>query len=124
VDGYARGITKITVLPWLGGTPAKVNRHTGEMFLSAEDMRELPFEQRLMIMLHEKGHVVLQTTNEFEADAWATKEYLKMGYSLTEGLKTLTRTLSDANPEHAWRMYMQYQRLAKYDREVNHNTKV
>lgn len=123
-SAYARGITAIITVPDLGGTPAKVNRRTGVMYLSAKDMKGLPVNYRFFIMLHEMAHVVLQTTNEEEADAWAFQEYAKRGHSLTDGVKALTRVLNDKNPEHAWRMYQQLERAKKYDYEVNNNTKV
>lgn len=122
--GNAKGITKIIVVPTLNGTPAKVNRQTGVMYLSAADMQELPVNIRFFIMLHEMAHVVLQTTSEEEADKWAFNQYAKRGHSLTEAVYALTRVLNDKNPEHAWRMYLQLQRAKKYDYEVNHNTKV
>lgn len=120
----AKGITGVVIVPDLGGTPAKVNRRTGVMYVSAADMKPLPVNYRLFIMLHEMAHVVLQTTNEEEADSWAFKEYANRGHSLTDGVRALTRVLNDQNPEHAWRMYLQVQRAKKYDYEVNHNTKV
>ena len=121
---WARGITKITVVPDLGDTPAKVNRRTGEMFLSRKHCSRLPKEQVLFIMLHEKAHAELQTTNEYEADAHAFKEYAALGYSLKASVKALTQVLNDKNLEHNYRMYYQLQRAKKYDAENNGNTKI
>lgn len=119
---WARGITKITKVADLGATPARVNRRTGEMFISLKHMRALPEEHRMFVMLHEMAHVVLQTKDEVEADAWAFKEYAKRGYSLKASVKALTSILNDQNPEHNWRMYLQLRRAEKYDYEVNGNT--
>lgn len=119
-----REITQIIRVPDLGASPAMVNRETGVMYISMKHMAALPPEHRLFVMLHEMGHVVLQTTDEYEADAWAFKKYAEMGYSLTASVKALTRILNDSNPEHAWRMYLQLERAKEYDYRVNNNTKV
>ena len=119
----ATAITKITHVYDLGGTPARVNRRTGEMFLCIPQLKKLPKEHRLFIMLHEMAHVVLQTENEGEADAWAFAKYAEMGYSLKASVHALTDTLKAQFPQHYMRMWQQLQRAEKYDREVNHNTK-
>ena len=119
----AKGITAIHWVDDLGDTPARVNRDTGEMYLSRKYMRHMPQEHRLFVMLHEMAHVVLQTTDEEQADAWAFQQYADMGYSLKAGVKALTRVLNDKNPEHAWRMYLQLRRAQDYDYRVNKNLK-
>ena len=124
MEGWAKEITKITKVPDLGGTPARVNRRTGEMYISMKHMQALPKEHRLFIMLHEMGHVVLQSTDEARVDDWAFKQYADMGYSLKASVKALTRVLNDENPEHAWRMYLQLERAKEYDRENNGNTNI
>lgn len=121
---WAKGITKITKVPDLGNTPARVNRRTGEMILSLRHMRAMPKEHRLFVMLHEKAHVELQTTNELKADARAFKEYADLGYSLNASVKALTRVLNGDNAEHAWRMYAQLQRAKAYDYSHYGNTKI
>lgn len=121
---WAKGITKITYVPDLGGTPARVNRRTGEMQLSLKHMRAMPKEHRLFVMLHEKAHVELQTTDEVKADAQAFKEYADLGYSLNAGVKALTKVLNDKNPEHFWRMYAQLKRAKAYDYSHYGNTKI
>jgi len=94
------------------------------MYISMKHFRQMPASHRTFVMLHEMGHVVLQTTNEIEADAWAFKQYADLGLPLSESVKALTRILSPSNPDHNQRMYLQLQRALKYDREVNHNTNV
>jgi len=80
----------------------------------------MPASHRTFIMLHEMAHVVLQTTDEIEADAWAFNQYAKLGLPLSESVKALTRILNPRSPEHNERMYLQLQRALKYDREVKH----
>lgn len=120
----AKGITAIIWVDDLGGTPAKVNRDTGEMYCSRKQMAAMPHEYRLFIMLHEMAHVVLQTEDEEAADAWAFKKYADMGYSLKAVVKALTRVLNDQKPEHAQRMNLQLQRAKDYDYRVNKNLNV
>ncbi|MGN7988667.1 hypothetical protein ACTJKC_15065 [Pedobacter sp. 22226] len=124
MTGWAKGITKITRVADLGATPARVNRRTGEMFLSIRHMKAMPKEHRLFVMLHEKAHVELQTTDEVTADAKAFKEYADLGYSLNQSVKVLTSVLNEDNPEHHWRMYLQLQRAKAYDYSHYGNKKI
>ena len=121
---WAKGITKITHVPDLGNTPARVNRRTGEMYVSLRHMRAMPKEHRLFVMLHEQAHVELQTTDEMKADEKAFKEYADMGYSLNASVKALTRVLDGNNAEHHWRMYSQLQRAKAYDYTHYGNKKI
>jgi hypothetical protein len=124
MNGWATGITKITKVPDLGSTPARVNRRTGEMFLSLKHMKAMPVEHRLFVMLHEQAHVELQTTDEVKADAAAFKKYADLGYSLKASVKALTQVLNGKNPAHYWRMYCQLKRAELYDIKNNGNTKL
>jgi hypothetical protein len=124
MNGWAKHITKITHVPDLVTTPARVNRRTGEMFISIKHMVALPVEHRLFIMLHEMAHVELQSTDEAQVDDWAFKKYADMGYSLNASVKALTQILNDQKPEHAWRMYLQLERAKDYDRKVYGNQKI
>lgn len=121
---WAQGITKITTVPDLGNTPARVNRKTGEMILSRKHMRAMPKEHRLFVMLHEQAHVELQTTDELKADAHAFKKYAEMGYSLNASVKALTKVLNGENAEHHMRMYAQLQRAKAFDFSHYGNTKI
>lgn len=120
----AAGITQIIKVPNLGNTPARVNRRTGVMEISVKHFKEMPMEHRLFVMLHEKAHVELQTTDENLADAQAFKEYADLGYSLRESVKALTRVLNQNNPDHYWRMYQQLKRAEQYDIKNNDNLKL
>lgn len=118
MEGWAREITNVVWVPDLPGTtPARVNHRTGVMELSIRQMKPMPVELRLFIMLHEMGHVVLQTLDEEQADAWAFQQYAEMGYSLTAAVKALTRVLNPNSPAHVHRMQLQLERALAYDRE-------
>jgi len=124
-NGWARGITEIIDVPTLpNGTPAMVNRRTGVMYRNMSVFRRMPKSHQMFVMLHEMAHVVLQTTNEESADAWAFKQYADMGYPLSESVKALTRILNPNLRDHNQRMYLQLKRAEVYDRVVNHNINV
>lgn len=116
---YAKGITSISLCPDLGKTPAIVNRKTGAMFINQKVWKNIPFNERMFIILHEMGHIVLNTTNEFAADDFAFKQYAKMGLSLKDSVDAMAQVLSYANPEHYNRTVVQLQRALDYDHKVN-----
>lgn len=113
--------TAIYVVPDLGTTPASVNRRTGELYINKKMWCQLKPEHRLFVLLHEMGHIALNTTDEMAVDKWAFDRYTEMGYSLQEAVKALTRVLHGRNPEHHWRVYEQLMRAANYDFSVNQN---
>lgn len=104
-------------------SPAMVNRFTGTIYINSSVYNNLPDEHKLFIKLHEQGHYVLDTTDEFKADEYAFKEYVRQGFSLTESIKALSRILSLKSPEHIQRVYAQYKRALLYDANINKNEK-
>lgn len=116
-------VTSITMVADLGTTPATINRLTGEMFLNERIWKTLSKDQRLFILLHEAAHVTLNTTDEIEADQWAFDQYAKLGGSLKESVKSLTRVLNYKNPEHFERTQAQLERALKFDSKFNNNPK-
>lgn len=119
-----RGITKVYFVEDLGGTPAKCLRSTGEMWIALKWWRKLPFEHKVFIILHENAHVVLNSSDEKLVDAYAHKQYLRMGYSITESIKALTKVLSYTTEEHFDRTRAQFARAVVYDVKVNGNKKL
>lgn len=115
------GIKKLTRVSDLGTTPAKCRRNTGEVFINARVWDKLHPDHRYFILCHEAGHIMLNTENEVEADAYAFKEYAKSGRSLTNSVKALSRVLTFNNPEHHLRLSEQLGRALKFDFEVNGN---
>jgi hypothetical protein len=116
---HATGITKVTFLENLGSTPATVNKRTGELYLSRHHWRRMNPDQRFFMLMHELGHVALQTSNELEADAYAWEQYAATGRSLKNSVKALTGLLSGNSPEHITRAVLQYQRALDHDRKQN-----
>ena len=110
-----KGIVKVYVKPELpGGTPALSDRNTGEVWINRKIFDTLPEEHKIFILLHEEGHIVLNTKDEFEADAYAFKKYAEKGYGMKESVKALSRVLECNNPEHYWRCgYMHWKQHDK-----------
>jgi len=54
---------------------AKVNRENGTLFLNPVIWDKLPSGAREFVLLHEKGHLELKTTSEFEANKYAVKKF-------------------------------------------------
>lgn len=117
----AKGITKINYVADLGKSPARVNRYTGECWINLKIWNQLPFEQRLFVLLHENAHVALCTTNELEADSLAFAQYAERGHKLTEAILSLTRILNFSNSEHYLRANVQLERAKLYDYHINGN---
>lgn len=115
----ARGITSISFLPDLGSTPATVNKRTGQLFISLRHWRKMTPQQRFFMLLHEAGHVTLQTSNEFEADRWAFEQYTSRGHSLKESVYALSKILSGRSPEHYHRVKAQLERALLHDQLNN-----
>lgn len=118
-----RGITSIEYVTNLGTTPARVNRVTGECFINTPVFFNFPADIRLFILLHEAGHVVLNTTNEYEADNYAFEQYAKLGRSLKNSVKALSTVLPFSNQEQYNRVIQQFIRAYEYDNYHNHNKK-
>lgn len=115
----ARGITDIVEDDGriLKGSIAGVDHKTGVMFINKPliDAMKLTKDQVYFIMLHEMGHLVLQTKDEMAVDRWAHEQYLKAGYSLKQSVYALTRILRFNKGEDLARANAQYQRALAYD---------
>lgn len=58
---------------------AKVNMKTGTLYLSSVIWDRLPQPEKDYVLLHEEGHLKLQTTDEYKANAYAVGKFLKAG---------------------------------------------
>ena len=54
---------------------AKVNRVDKTLYLNPDIWKGLPAGQREFVLLHEEGHLQLQTADEFEANSYAVKNF-------------------------------------------------
>lgn len=55
---------------------ARVNRTDGTLYLKPQIWKLLPQGEKDFVLYHEEGHLVLQTTDEFEANLYAIKNYV------------------------------------------------
>ncbi len=119
-----RGITEVYyVTSGLGKSPAATNRKTGALYINIPYWEHLPFEHKLYVLLHEEGHIVHDTSDEFLADKYAFEQYVKMGYSLTEAVYALSKVLTLTTDEHIERIERQLNRALIFDFENNKNGK-
>jgi len=58
---------------------AKVNRTTGVLYLSTDVWKGLPEQEKQFVLFHEKGHLTLQTADEFKANEYAVSQFLHAG---------------------------------------------
>lgn len=136
-----RGITAIVEVsesnfPDIKGSIAAVRRSDGTMYLNMTMISSLKQEGIIdkeghiltFIMLHEAGHVVLDTTDELAVDDWAFWNYVKSSgplgcfawgsrgnKSLKKSVYALTRILKFDKAEDFQRAARQLQRALKYD---------
>lgn len=107
----------------LGGGIAKVNIATGLITIARDRFYQFDPEIRRFVLLHEIGHYILQSDNEFLVDQWALKEYMRTGGSSRKAVYALTKVLPFSNPEHLQRAKAQLDRVRHYDFHYNGNFK-
>lgn len=78
----------------MGDNPAKVNLDTGEISLNPLLWDSLSSEERIIILNHEKGHLVNDNANESQADKYLIDKY---GVT-TENLIKIAETISKFIP--------------------------
>lgn len=120
---WAKGITAIIEDDGrvLGGSIAGVHPETGRLFINKPLAQQMQLNADVMffIMLHEMGHLALQTDDEAAVDAWAHREYMKRGYSLKQSVFALTRILRFSKPEDIKRANAQLLRAQHFDEYGN-----
>ena len=85
------------------GTPARVHRPTGTVYLTPLFYAKYTPIQQRFIILHELGHYVKQTTDESEADRFAADILLNLdGYKAT--FRALNNSLHSGNENDARRI--------------------
>lgn len=108
---------RIYRVPHLDGnpTPARCNRRTGEIWINESVWHDIEPQHRLFILLHELGHIELNTSNEIAVDNFAYNRYIQMGYPLTESVKALSRVLT-GKLGHPQRLLKQIERAKQTDK--------
>lgn len=100
-------------------SPARCSRKKGVIYINDAVFSQLPPEHRLFVLLHEYGHIKLNTTAEFAVDKYASELYLKMGYPLSESVRSLSSVLSGTHPDHYARTKAQLDRAKTIDKKYN-----
>lgn len=100
-------------------SPARCNRSTGEIWINDSVWLGIKPAHRLFILLHELGHIHLNTSDELAVDKFASHHYIKMGYSLNESVKSLSRILTGTSPQHIDRVRNQIERATEIDKLNN-----
>lgn len=72
------------------GSPARVHRPTGTVFLPPSFYLNYTPEQQEFMLLHEEGHFLKNTRSEFEADIYAANRIIEK-----QGLKKTFKLLND-----------------------------
>jgi LPXTG-motif cell wall-anchored protein len=119
--GIVKGIIEV---PYIEGTPARVNHKTGYIFVSKAHFDKLEPVYREFVLAHEEGHLVLNTSNEEAADQYAVNKLLKKGYPLSKIMQSLTRVLNYDKPGHYGRTLNVFSLLAHHDIVNNKNKKL
>ena len=100
------------------GTPARINRRAGVLELAPSFFRKSQDEKEF-ILLHELGHLELDTTDEMKADKYAANNlYKKIGLKRT--FNALNSALHDTAESDVRRVRM-FNHLAGIDRRENNN---
>jgi hypothetical protein len=69
-------ITKVVFDDTVKTDIARVNRATGVLYINPAIWQRLTADEREFVLLHEKGHLELQTASEYEANNYAISKYL------------------------------------------------
>jgi hypothetical protein len=102
---------KIFYKDGLGTVPAMCNIYTAELYLNSEIWDSIPFAQQKFIILHEYGHVALQTLyDEFACDAYASDEYFKLNLPLSQSIFAISDYLVGKKNEDYERVTAQAER--------------
>lgn len=116
---WAKGITDIKLVTDLGNTPASVDRDTGVVYINNKMRSRISADEWHFILLHELGHLILQSSDEKEVDAWAFDQYAKRGGKLSKSVYALTNVLNFTSPEHLERANLQLRRAQLFDKSQN-----
>ena len=104
-------------------SPAFCNRDTGELYINTPIFDQYNKNEKFFFLLHEMGHLELNTSDEMLADKFASDIYLQKGYPLTDSIKAMTQVLKFKKHQDYERLINQFNRDAIYDFQVNNNQK-
>ncbi len=102
----------------MADTPAAVDRERRILYINPKLYFKLtPFQQKF-VKLHEYGHLNMNTSNEFVADAYAFDRLAGTEFrSLKQCIECLNTILDPSNPGHKVRIDALYERALEWDRQ-------
>ena len=113
---------KTILVPFIDGTPARVNRKTGDIYISAWHFKQISPVYQKFIIYHEQGHYLFQTKDEKMADEFAMMKMIKEGYKLSDIAKAITHVLSQTRAHHGRKLNV-LNHIRIYDYLFNNNKK-
>ena len=102
----------------MADTPAAIDRERRILYINPKLYFKLtPFQQKF-VKLHEYGHLQMNTSNEFIADAYAFDRLAGTEFrSLKQCIECLNTILDPNNPGHKVRIDALYERALEWDRQ-------
>ena len=94
----------------MGGTPARIFPKIGVIEFNPK-IKKYPFPIKLFILLHELGHC--KYSEEVDADAFALKMYLGLGYNASMAYYALSHILKES-PENVIRLKILFKDVMNY----------
>jgi len=113
---------KIKVVNIIKGTPARVNRNTGTVYVSAWHFKQMNPTQRRFVLYHELAHYLFKTKNEQMADEYAMMRMIKEGYKISDILKAMNNLLNNTRAHYGRKLNL-ISDARVYDYVFNHNKK-
>lgn len=104
-------------------TPARYYYKHGLLVLNEPVYKKFSPMAQKFIVYHEFAHAA-GIVDENQADAWAFEQLVKGDHSLKATIEATVKALPFNSPEGRARIIAQFNRAAKYDREINGNQKI
>jgi len=71
-------VTNVVYDPAIQTDIARINRQTGVLYLNPSIWKSLTADEREFVLLHEEGHLHLQTASEYQANKYAIGKYINV----------------------------------------------
>ncbi len=102
-------------------SPACYSPSRRTIYINPRTFDRLSDRAKTFVLCHEAGHVV--TKDESLADWNGFQRFMRLGYTPKDAVEAINESLGMVHPEHQKRFLALVYRAAKYDAEVNNNTK-
>lgn len=113
---------KIKLVNIIKGTPARVNRDTGTVYISSWHFKQMNPVQRRFVLYHELAHYLFKTKNEQMADEYAFMRMIKEGYNINDIVYTVKSLLNNTKAHYGRKINI-INNARVYDYVFNHNKK-